>query len=236
MRVCLTAAVLGLGLIGTATAQSYGYDDYGYYNQNYRAPVDRCAKQTKDKRTNGAVVGGLIGALAGGVIGNNIDDDNDHRYRRGYRGHRGHYGYGRHHRNNDNSDNVAAGVIIGGLLGAVAGSEVGRQNSDCQPYHDSIHRNYQYAPGVAPPSRHAPAITQSETIYRAGEARQIRSYPARSEEVYREEDLYGGLETCETLTRVTRLPDGREIREQVQDCDAGEVFYERDGERVQGGY
>ena len=134
MRKSLTAIVLGLGLVGTASAQSYGYSDYGYGNQNYRAPVDRCAKETREQRTSGAIVGGLIGALAGGAIGNNIDDDDKHRYR----GHRGYYGYGhgyrRHRSKSDNSGKVATGAVIGGLLGALAGSEVGKNNVSLHPF------------------------------------------------------------------------------------------------------
>ncbi len=252
MRKSLTIAALGLGLAGAASAQGYGYSDYGYGHNDYRAKapyaVDHCAKQKRDGQTGGAIVGGLIGAVAGGAIGNNIDND-DHYYRRGHRGYRG-YGYGyrpRHHRHrkNDNSGNVAAGAIIGGLIGAVAGSEVGKKNVNCRTYHDSIPlHGYRGDPSIAPPTRQPwPEQTRSYPVSQPTTApRSVRTYPAppRSQTEFpdygRSDDLYGGRQQCETLTRVTRLPDGREIREQVQDCDQGEVYYERNGRRVQGGY
>ena len=252
MRKCLIIAALGLGLAGAASAQSYGYSDYGYNQNDYRSytprAVDNCAKQKRDGQTSGAVVGGLIGALAGGAIGNNIDDDDHHRYRRGYRGYRG-YGYGhRRHHKNDNSGNVAAGAIIGGLLGAVAGSEVGKNNVNCRTYHDSVAtRGYRGDPSVAPPTRQ-PWPSQPAQHYPVSQprtdTRPVRTYPAPTPQPrtqtewpeYGDGDLYGGREPCETLTRVTSLPDGREIREQVQNCEQGEVYYERNGRRLEGGF
>ena len=254
MRKYLTAAALGLSLAGAAAAQGYGYSDYGHDRPDYRGnstySVDHCAKQKRDGRTSGAIVGGLIGAVAGGAIGNNIDNDDRH-YRRGYRGHRGYYGYrgyGRRHHKNSNSGNVAAGAVIGGLLGAVAGSEVGKNNVNCRTYHDSIpsrgYRGYQGDPSIAPPTRQPwPEQTRSYPVSQpSSDNRAIRSYPAPAQRPqanwpeYESDDLYGGREPCETLTRVTRLPDGREIREQVQNCNQGEVYYERNGRRLESGF
>ena len=251
MRKYLTAAALGLGLVGAASAQGYGYSDYRYSHDDYRAKaphaVDHCAKQRRDGQTGGAIVGGLIGALAGGAIGNNIDNDDRH-YRRGYRGHRGYYGYRghRHHRHkNDNSGNVAAGAIIGGLLGAVAGSEVGKNNVNCRTYDDSVpSHGYRGDPSIAPPTRQPwPEQTRTYPISEPRhDTRSVRTYPAPAPRTqsdwpeYGNDRLYGERQPCETLTRVTRLPDGREIREQVQNCNQGEVYYERNGRRVEGGF
>ena len=250
MRRSLTTVILGLGLVGAASAQSYGYGNYAHnhntYGYNHSAPkVDACVKQRKDGQTSGAIVGGLIGALAGGAIGNNIDNDNRH-YRRGYRGYRGH-GYNRHyrhhHRKNDNSGNVAAGAIVGGLIGAVAGSEIGKSNVNCRTYHDSVQTTHGYRgdPTIAPPTRQPwPEPTSSYPVSQPVSVQ--RTYPAPQNEqpadwpVYGGDELYGASQPCETLTRVTRLPDGREIREAVQNCKQGDVWYEKDGRRVQGGY
>lgn len=252
MRKSLASMVLGLGLVGAASAQSYGYSD-GYQHNDHRynqaRQADPCVKQRKDGQTGGAIVGGLLGALAGGAIGNNIDGD-DRRYRRGYRGY-GHGYRGFRRGNNSNSGKVAAGAIIGGLVGAVAGSQVGKNNVKCNSYHDSANtRGYRGDPSIAPPTRQpwpssqtrSYPVSQPTTVYRTTQpttsTRTVRTYPAPTQttRVYRNDDLYGGREQCEMLTRVTRLPDGREIREQVQDCDQGDVWYEKNGQRVQGGY
>lgn len=265
MRRCLTIGLFAAGLACAASAQGYGYNhsygygqnDYGYHQKS--APVDNCTTQRKDGQTGGAIVGGLLGALAGGAIGNNIDGNDKYRQRRrGYRGYgyNNYYGYGRHrghHRKNDNSGNVAAGAIVGGLLGAVAGSEVGKRNVKCRTYHDNVQtRGYRGDPSIAPPTRHAwpeqtgsYPVAQPAPVYRQSQpttTRTVRTYPEPTPQpqtrAYRNDDLYGGERSlpCESVTRVTRLPDGRQIREEVQDCQTGEVWYERDGQRVQGGY
>jgi len=152
---------------------------------------------------------------------------------------------------NGNSGQVAAGAVIGGLLGAVAGSEVGKRNVNCRTYHDSVQsRGYRGDPSIAPPTRQAwPTQTQTYPVSQPRTTtRTVRTYPApapvpapqpqRQTRVYRDDDLYGGEQSipCEPVTRVTRLPDGRQIREEVQECQTGEVWYERDGERVEGYY
>ena len=141
--------------------------------------------------------------------------------------------------------NVAAGAIIGGLVGAVAGSEVGKNNVNCRTYHDSVpSHGYRGDPSIAPPTRQ-PWSTQSSRTYPVAQPRyESRTYPAPVPQPrqttqwpeYGTDRLYGERQPCETLTRVTRLPDGREIREQVQDCNQGEVYYERNGRRLEGGY
>ena len=189
MRRYLTAAALSLSLVGAASAQGYGYSDYRYQHDNHRTrtpyAVDHCAKQRREGQTSGAIVGGLLGAVAGGAIGNNIE--NNGHYRRGYRGYRG-YGYGRgyghrghRHHKKSNSGNVAAGAIIGGLLGAVAGSEVGKSNVNCRTYHDSVpSRGYRGDPSIAPPTRQPwPEQTRSYPVSQPRyETRPSRTYPA----------------------------------------------------------
>ena len=245
MRKSLASLVLGLGLVGAASAQSYGYSDHGYQHNDYREvqhrQADPCIKQRKDGQTGGAIVGGLLGALAGGAIGNNIDGRGD-RFRRGFRGQRG-GGFRNFRRGrSNNSGRVAAGAVIGGLVGAVAGSQVGKSSVKCNTYHSSVNTSgYRGDPSIAAPTRQPWTSTQTQS-YPVSQptttTRTVRTIPAPTQptQVYRNDDLRGGRQSCETLTRVTRLPDGREIREQVQDCQQGEVYYERDGRRVQGGF
>ena len=238
MRKFLTAAVLSLGLVGAASAQGYGnnYNGYNSYNNGYQQNQqrDNCAKERRDGRTGGAVVGGLLGAIAGGAIGNNIDGNRFSR--RGFRGGRG-FGFRR-----DNSGRVATGAVLGGVLGAFAGSEVGRRNVKCNTYQSNVNQGYRGHPNVAPPTRtyqtQTYPVQQPTTVYRQPTTtRTVRTVPA-PQPVYRNDELYGGSQSipCENITRVTRLPDGRLIREEVQDCQQGEVWYERDGQRVQGFY
>lgn len=142
MRTALLSTALGAAAIAlipaAASAQHYG-SSYGQYGQGgYQYDCD-------DNRAENAIIGGLLGAVAGGVIGASVDDDDDDRYRgRHYRnsryGYSRHRGYDRHHRGNDNSGTVA-GAVIGGALGAAVGASTGKR--ECAPVHRGYNAGYQ---------------------------------------------------------------------------------------------
>lgn len=130
-KIALLAAASAAVLVPAATAEAQ--------SQNYYRSVQEC----EAARQNRQVAGAVIGAILGGVIAAQIEDDIDDRDNRGWRGrHHGYDGYyGRHRgyrgydRGNENDVAVAAGAGIGGLLGyGVAGGQ------PCAP----IYRNDDY--------------------------------------------------------------------------------------------
>lgn len=239
----ITALLAGVTLLaGAAHAQ---YDrGYGY---GHGSITTNCEQVRNDNRLAGALVGAVIGGVAGGAIGNNLGDDDDHYYYRrnhyrgyhGYRGHRGyrhhrrHYGY--HHRKNDNDGEVIAGAVIGALVGGVAGSELAGSQTDCNP---RVYGN------VAPPTRQAygrgwseprpvavrdpyanardpyagvpdPYANAPDPYARNGDLYGGRDY---GEDVHYEEPYQGSGRECRTVTRVTTLPSGEQLREDTQAC------------------
>ncbi len=119
IKTCFLAAAAGLCLSPLAAA-----DHSVAYVPTLQAHASGCAAVDRDRRTAGA----LIGAVAGGLLGVAIADDDDrahHRHRR-YRSYRhGHHGHGQGHE--------VAGALIGGVLGAVIGSEIAASGTDCNP-------------------------------------------------------------------------------------------------------
>lgn len=197
-----------------ATAQSWGYDQGYGTGYGYAAPThtDNCRKIRNEQRLVGGLIGGVAGAALGGALAD--DDDDDHYHRRGWRGrgyHHRHYRY--HHYDDDDGDQVA-GIVIGALVGGLAGSELaGAASGDCEPW--------RYA-DVPPPTRQAYGYGWEGPV-------EVRSTGGYSD------NLYGGQATarddsrvrdCELVWRETRLPDGRLVREQVEACRDGEVYYE----------
>ncbi len=185
------------------------------------ASAQNNCERIKDEK---ALLGGVVGAVAGGVIGAAIADGDDHgRYRnRGYRGYRG-YGHRRHHHRGGDGDQVA-GAVIGGVLGAVVGSSIGSSSTKC-----ANTETYQYG-DVASPTRlpYGPAWnTNPDGSLKTQEVSQDYGYGQRP--------LYGGPNSatgstqtqvyeqpytpeCQTAQRETRLPDGSVIREPVEIC------------------
>ena len=94
-----------------ASAQSYGAQPYDNQNGYY----DACRRDQNQR----AVVGGLLGAVAGMALGNN---SSDRRYRR--------------------HDNAALGTVIGG----VAGAGIGASTAGCTP---APRQQTYYAPAPA---------------------------------------------------------------------------------------
>lgn len=133
-RIALLAAASAAVLVPAATAEAQ--------SQNYYRSVQEC----EAARQNRQVAGAVIGAILGGVIAAQIEDDIDDRDNRNWRGrHHGYDGYyGRHRgyrgydRGNENDVAVAAGAGLGGLLGyGVAGGE------PCAPiYRNNDNRYY----------------------------------------------------------------------------------------------
>ena len=232
----LAASAVGFICVPTAIAQGNQYGGYGYGHSPQ--PVNSHCEQIRDEKR---VVGGLIGAVAGGALGVAIaDDDDDHHYHRRYRGYRGYhghrgygYGYGRRHRGyhhgHSNGDEVA-GAVIGGILGAVVGSELAGSSVDCTP-------KWNYAE-VPPPTRQAVG-----SAWNAPPRTPNYGNPPRSV-LYSNQPLPGELaggpaaatpaiETpyrvtptepvefqpeCTTVQRETSLPDGAVVREPVEVC------------------
>lgn len=214
IRTSLMAGIAAFAmapLAPTAAAQSsYGYTDG--YNVQYN---DSCARSNSDNRAAGA----LIGALAGGVLGVAIADNDDHYHRghRGYRGHRGRWHRGhRGYRHNDDGDEIA-GALIGGVLGAVVGSEIaGSASTDCRA-RDARYQRY-VQDNIAPPTRQPFASSTgyqsvSTPAYPAAPAYPDVPLQGAPDEVFDGETL-----RCEALRRETRLPDGTLQQDPVTVC------------------
>lgn len=226
IRTSLAAATF-MALGAGASAQGYGYgygEGYGYdahsasaYGQN-RAN-ERCREARDDQRLAGALVGGVLGAVAGGLIVENNTDDEYRYVRRGrHYGYRGYRGYG-HRRGgywykDDNDGEVAAGAILGAVVGGLAGSELAKSSVNCDT---------QWKYDVPPPTRSA---------YGPGWESSPQRVSAETRYPYPQEPLHGGpgsdesIRDCEEVWRETRMPDGRVIREPVLACRDGEVRYE----------
>ena len=235
IRTLLALSTAALVLTPLAQADRYGsYHDYGYQHSGRTSSNGACERQREDDRMAGRVVGALAGGLLGAAIANN---DDDHYRHRNYRGYRGNHGYRRHHRRDDDGDQIA-GAVIGGVLGAVVGGEIAAGSADCntsQRYssHDP------YAPTRSPtgPAWENPERQQSRTVVtRTSEP--VRTVTTRRvvTESYPEDDLYGGPDltrtvpseptrvyqrSCTTVQRETRLPDGGLVREPVEVCQDG---------------
>ncbi len=230
IRTSLAAAAF-LTAGATASAQGYGYDrgygnGYGYDAQAASAygqqrANERCRDAQDDQKLAGALVGGVLGAVAGGLIVENNTDD-EYRYARhgrdyGRRGHRGYRGYRRHGRHggyrykDSNDGEVAAGAILGAVVGGLAGSQLAKSTVNCDT---------QWKYDVPPPTRsaHGPG-------WESGPQR----VSARTQYPFPEEPLYGGTsgqtvgQDCERVWRETRMPDGRVVREQVMACRDGQI-------------
>lgn len=221
IRLSLVAGAAALCFTPIAQAQ-YNYQDYN------RSQHSNCADQKDDNR----VLGSVLGAVAGGLIGVAIADDGDDYYhRRGYRGHRGYHGYRgyrghRYHRHNDGDE--VAGALIGGVLGAVVGGEIASSNTDCRTSYAS---NYAYN-GVAPPTRQpfgnqqatttTPVYqpgpqTQSQNLYGGPRATEVTE-PIRITRPNESELTTPSVAQCTTVQRQTRLPDGNLVLEPVEVC------------------
>lgn len=228
IRTALFASAAALCLAPMAQGQSYpsyGYQD-GY--QVRQSSGGGCERERDDNRVAGTIIGAVAGGLLGAAIADN--DGGHHGYRsRGYRGHRGYGRHRGHHRGGDGDE--IAGALIGGVLGAVVGGEIASSGTDCQT------RNTRYAyDNIAPPTRQAFAPSQPYQTAAPAYTTQPQ-YPAQSAYPAVEQPLYGGpadpitppsqpvritrtdvAPQCQTVQRETRLPDGSVVREPVSVC------------------
>lgn len=117
-----------------AAAQHYSAQSYGY--QGSTMTYEQCVRQQQTRSVTGAVVGGLLGAVAGAQIHNATKPRNTApppRYKpRGHRGHRGGYRGGYHQPQPSNQSNSGA-VIAGGAIGALAGAAI-TGNTNCNQF------------------------------------------------------------------------------------------------------
>jgi hypothetical protein len=233
----LASSAVILALIApSAAAQNYGYNGY---NSGARNTV--CERQKDGDKMAGAVVGALLGGLAGGALGNEIRDNNNDDNRGRYRGYRGHdrygyYGRGRGHRDTGDGDGtVVVGALLGAVAGGVAGSALAEKSSpDC-----TVAGGYGYdsqsqgniprstdglygGPEVMNGGRY-PETRYPDTRY----PEQGRSYPVASYPSYPEYE-----QECRTVYRETRLPDGRTDREPVTACRDDRGGWRVEGERT----
>lgn len=245
IRPLVLLATGSLCLTPAALAQyNYGQDDYRSHSQTRQ--VSNCERTKDDKR----LIGGLIGAVAGGALGVAIaDDDDDHYRHRGYRGHRGygHRGYGyrgyrgyRHHGHHNNGDEVA-GALIGGVLGAVVGSELAASGTDCSPKWNYAEipapTRQAYGPGWEPVP--GTTVSSAATLPRSpgvvyqndvnpvlyGGPAQVALPPQQQSELRVErsaayEPAPGTELNCRTIKRQTQLPDGKTVLEPVEVCQS----------------
>lgn len=239
IRTMLFAGAAALCLAPAAQAQYHNGYDNGYYQSAQKSGCER-------EQDSNRLVGGLIGAVAGGALGVAIADDNDDHYRgrRHYRGHRGYRGYRGHHgyRHNNDGDEIA-GALIGGVLGAVIGSELAASGTDCRR---TVTNNYSYrAMNVAPPTRQAFATANPQPV----SSQQPYAYGNPGEQLYggpasnagprepirvtrtQPEPQPAYAPTCRTVQRETRLPDGQVVREPISVCqDSNGQWNMQDGE------
>ncbi len=225
-RISLLA--LGMAVAGPAFAAAHGQ---GYYHDDGRGfagmTVTGCETERRDGQLAGAVIGGVLGGVAGGLAVDGDDDDHyrhGHRRYRGYRGHRGYHGYRGYGRgyaygygyDDDDDGEEVAGVLLGAIIGGLAGSELGRNSVNCD-------ETWKYA-DVPPPTRSAVGPAWETTPY------EVSSRDVGRARTITDPDLAGArderLRECETVYRETEFPDGRIVREPVLACRDGEVIYE----------
>lgn len=101
ITLALCAALTAAAATAPAMAQPYRYDEYSRYDDRgdnyYRYHQDWCRKQKKKGQTNGAIIGGIAGAVLGSQVAGN-----------GAR---------------------TEGSLVGAAAGAAIGSNVGRQSA-----------------------------------------------------------------------------------------------------------
>ena len=193
MRLKAFLVVTALGAMALpATAQTY--------SQN-------CAHARGNNQAAGLVLGGILG----GVLGSNVAAS----------GHR--------------HDGTAVGAVLGGLVG----SEIGRGGTECGPTYYGPAPGYSQgypsnsypsgyatapAPGYAPPpdygyypeGGYANDPQYGQRDHRSRSRNRNGSY-GYNDDSYKYDDDYAGRD-CEDATQITRLPDGTEIRRQVDAC------------------
>ncbi|QBX37711.1 glycine zipper 2TM domain-containing protein [Brevundimonas sp. S30B] len=186
------AALAALAAAAPASAQSYGYSQpYGYgssYGSSSYGYGDPCVRERDGRTGAGAVIGGVLGAVAGSQVA--------------ARGRR------------------TEGSVLGGVLGAVVGGSVGRNNSsaycDTRAYdnragdYDYYGQNYGYD-RYEDRAYSPPPVRYEERRYDGYDDRYagVTGYPS------------GGWQDqsgCRLAESRIRLPDGRTDTRYVRTC------------------
>lgn len=185
------AAFAALAAAAPVSAQSYGYGQpYGYgssYGSSSYGYGDPCARERDGRTGAGAVLGGVLGAVAGSQVA--------------ARGRR------------------TEGSVLGGVLGAVVGGSVGRNNSssycDTREYdnragaYDYYGQNYgadRYNDRAYSP----PPVRYEERRYDYGyDQGYSQGYPVQN---------YQNSDGCRLAESRIRLPDGRTDTRYVRTC------------------
>jgi hypothetical protein len=211
----LTAALAASGVLAAgATAQSYG--TRGYSN-------DTCA----DVKTNGRVAGAVIGGLLGGALGNGVAAKGN--------------------RDEGTALGALVGAAIGSGVGGQnvdcnptrygpANTTAYRQPVYQQPVYGE--GGYYRQSGYGHSSNDD--LYGGRTVY--GQRQPVYQQPVYQQPVYQQTGVVYGSQTqpshdpygrdygypvssgtpvardCQTVTRITRLPDGSEIREPITAC------------------
>ncbi len=132
--VSIAAVSAGAFAAPHAAAQHYSAQSHGYHSSTMT--YEQCVRQQQSRQVTGAVVGGLLGAVAGAQIHNATKPRNTApppRYNhRGHRGHRGGYRGGYHQPQRSSQSNSGA-VIAGGAVGALAGAAI-IGNTNCNQF------------------------------------------------------------------------------------------------------
>lgn len=192
-----TAIALGLSIAaaGAAQAEPWRYGDYRDYQTNSGSYTKKCKSIRKENQIAGAVIGGVAGGLLGNeAAARGVEEE---------------------------------GRILGALVGAIAGSEIGKRQSDCEPEFIQPYNTYEtsYQPGVY---RRDEPLTSSQHLRNYPQEPYDYGYISGAPE---DDALYGGdygdysninkdasKRQCQTVTRITYLPDGREIHEPTLAC------------------
>ncbi len=214
MRTAILGSAAALAIALPAGAQNYGYtnnyDSYGYGQSGYQTNYRDCETQRRSRQQTAGIVGAIAGGVLGAAIADNDDDDNRYRHR-GYRGYDRYDRYGRynrhnryyrgHHRDNDSGDQIA-GAVIGAVVGGVAGSALAGSGDDCnrQVYGNQPNPRYGNA-NVPPPTRQAYGYDRYDNRYDDGYDRYDNA--TTYNRTYSDDTLYGGNEntTYRTSTR-----------------------------------
>lgn len=182
------AASLAIGAVTPAFAQSYATP--APYGQAYDDQGHYYYDACRRDTNNRAVGGGLIGLAAGAVAGSNLA--------------------GRHNRDE--------GTVVGGVLGALIGSQVGKSTAACSPQ-----PQYDYSP--APPPRPARVYRHYSAGYGyydgpvyAEPPPPPAPPPPPPPSYYDNGGSYSSNDGCQNVESKIRMPDGRTQTRLVRTC------------------
>ncbi len=203
-RTLLAAAIAALtvGSVATANAQTH-----------------QCHQ---DNRVAGTVIGGVVGATAGGLIANNVRRDR-FVHRRGFHSRRGFRGRGFR---GGRRGNQGLGIVLGALAGGVIGNQIAANNvRNCRVVVGPQHRGDPYAG-----QQHTTVLTRGPIDHNAarlgdpyGGARVVTPQTPDRQAPRQQQAPSGVFQPiCETVFQTTDLPNGEQIREPIEVCQFSE--------------